>query len=451
MAIGLLVGVCVCGVVATGLVVTRDRDRCAVLCSSASVAGDRQALPGDNVLGVEAHRSATPSKKLPLLAMTPHTSKSLPLTATPLPLTPVRATIGGASSTPAGTSSASATATPGATLSIPPNEQLTPLTNPPTPTASASVGFVGLSGQEFTQDGVIIHPYGSTMYPYWQFVGTYVRGSGWAHPEFTQYIDQMIALAQQAHLNVLRPTDFFDGVTYGDWYNVTVWSNMDYLLQQAAVHRMHVILDLSPFRNQNLKQGIYPYNASDYSAAFAWVARRYADNRALLNYSIAGEVKCPTSSDPLRPTATSALTAYFQQLSDTIRAADPNHLISSGGLSYLNESNCGIDWKAIESLPNINVVAIHVYSENDRTITMPLVSAWAAAAHKPFTVEEFGFHQSLGDQARAAAYQRMYDLGRQYNATTMVLWNLGLELAPSSYEVNAATPLTWSTVIQNAP
>jgi len=34
--------------------------------------------------------------------------------------------------------------------------------------------------------------------------------------------------------------------------------------------------------------------------------------------------------------------------------ADPNHLISSGGLSYLNEQGWSIDWKSFFSLPHSN-------------------------------------------------------------------------------------------------
>lgn len=289
------------------------------------------------------------------------------------------------------------------------------------------------------------------MYPHWTYGGALHRGGGWAITAFKSYIDQIISMAQQAHLNTLRTTNYFDGVTYGDWYNATIWSNMDYLFQQAALHKMLIILDLSSFRDKTLKQGIYPYDPSLYTAAFSWVASRYASNPALLNYAIAGEVKCPTSSDPLRPVSTQALTNYYRVLSDTLYAADHNHLISSGGLSYLNEPNCAIDWKSIFSLPHINMAAIHVYSDNDRNITMPMVARWTASNRKPFTVEEFGFLQGNSDSTRASEFQNMYNLGKQYGVAAMVFWNLGPETGPSSYEVNQNTPRTWSTIIQNAP
>jgi hypothetical protein len=334
-------------------------------------------------------------------------------------------------------------------VTVEPAAQPTISTSPASSAARAR--YVTLSGQNFIANSTIIHPYGSTMYPYWQYNGTTHRGGGWANPAFKSYIDQIISMTQQLHLNTIRPTNYFDGVSYGDWYNATVWSNMDYLFQQAVRHNIYILLDLSSFRDKVLKQGSYPYNPSLYTTAFSWVASRYAHNPALLNYSIAGEVKCPTSKDPLRPTSTQALTEYYRVLSDTLYAADPNHLISAGGLSYLNEANCGIDWRTIYSLPHVNIVAIHVYSDNDRKITVPMVAQWAASNQKPFTVEEFGFRQSDSDATRASEFQNMYALGKHYNATAMIFWNLGPEVNSSSYEVNSNTPLTWKVILQNAP
>ena len=70
---------------------------------------------------------------------------------------------------------------------------------------------------------------------------------------------------------------------------------------------------------------------------------------------------------------------------------------------------------------------------------------------RPFVVEEFGFLQGSGDLTRAAEFQNMYNLGKQYGTAATVFWNLGPEISSSSYEVNPNTPFRWSTVKQNAP
>jgi hypothetical protein len=346
--------------------------------------------------------------------------------------------------------------TPSSTRSNPPGLTIQPHATQPTISSSStatspSKAYISIVGQNFVFNNNTVHPYGATMYPHWNYHGALHRGGGWTYTAFRSYIDQIINMAQQAHLNTIRPTNFFDGTTYGDWYNATVWSNMDYLFKEAASHGMYVILDLSSFRDKTLKQGIYPYDPSLYTSAFSWVASRYAKNAALLNYAIAGEVACPTGSDPLRPTSTQALTDFYRVLSDTLYAADPNHLISSGGFIHLNQLDCGIDWKSIFSLPHINMAAIHVYSNNDRTITIPMVATWAAKNSKPFTVEEFGFLQGNNDAQRAADFQNTYTLGKHFGVTSFIFWNLGPEIGPSSYEVNPNTPLTWNTIIHNAP
>ena len=65
--------------------------------------------------------------------------------------------------------------------------------------------------------------------------------------------------------------------------------------------------------------------------------------------------------------------------------------------------------------------------------------------------EEFGFQQGQDDAQRAADFQNMYTLGKQFGATAIVFWNLGPEKASTSYEVNPDTPLTWNTIVRNAP
>jgi hypothetical protein len=97
------------------------------------------------------------------------------------------------------------------------------------------------------------------------------------------------------------------------------------------------------------------------------------------------------------------------------------------------------------------MAAIHVYSANDRAITIPMVDQWATGNLKPFTIEEFGFQQGDSDTTRSSEFQAMYDLAKRYHVTAMIFWNLGPEIKSSSYEVSSNTPLTWKSVIQNAP
>jgi hypothetical protein len=316
--------------------------------------------------------------------------------------------------------------------------------------AEARPGYVTLYGDDMSQNGAVIHPYGATIYPYFYYNGSYLRGSGWTKPTFTQYIDTVLNQAQQAHLNTLRLINYLDGT--GDPYDPTVWGNVDYLMKQAAAKHIYILIDLSSMRNLLLKQNVMPYDASKWTQWLNFVGQRYTNAPNLLNYAIAGEVTCPNWQDPLRPPSTAALTQFYSSVSQTLSAADRGrHLISTGGLSYLNYSNCGIDWKAIFSLPHINMSAVHLYSDNDRNITVPMISAWANASHKLFTIEEFGFTQGTGDSTRALNFQKTFDLAKQYKSVSTIFWNLGAEVKDGSYDVGPQTPLTWDTVIRNAP
>lgn len=315
--------------------------------------------------------------------------------------------------------------------------------------------FVLIKDGSFEIHGIRFVPYGSTMYPHWSIDNHVIYGSGWEDPRFTTYIDSIIILAKQAGINTIRPTNFFDGVVSttdsGWWKNPRVWSNMDYLLTKAYHNNMYVLLDLSSYRDRLLRAGTYPYNPVDWVNFLTFVGKRYMNNPAIVNYAIAGEVACPNGNTSLRPKSTTDLTQFYAHVTQTLYLADPNHLISSGGLSYLNEPDCGIDWQAIFSLPNISIAAIHVYSNNDRRISIPMVSVWAHHHHVPFTVEEFGFKQNMGDANRAKAFNTIYSLlsPTYYDAKSVVFWNLGTELDPNSYEVGPQTPITWKIIRQN--
>lgn len=314
----------------------------------------------------------------------------------------------------------------------------------------APSAYTTTNGSHYVVGGKAFVAYGSTMYPYWSFGGRYLRGDGWHHPEFTQYIDTIIAMAKQAHLNVIRPTDYLEGDTNA--FDPVVWENMNYLVNQSAANGLMIIMDLSAYRKFLQAQNTYAYSATLWYTFVDFVGARYANSTNVLTYSISGEAPCPNGNDALRPSSTAGLTNFYSLVSTRLHTADEgHHLLEAGGFIHLNQSDCGIDWQTIYALPYVHAATIHVYSDNDRSITVPMVSSWAASKGYPFEIQEFGFLQSVGDSTRASDYQATYDLATNNGAAMKVFWNLGPEIAPTSYEVSPATPLTWQTVIANAP
>ncbi len=304
--------------------------------------------------------------------------------------------------------------------------------------------FLQTDGLGFCLEGKRTSLYGSTLYPFWQYNGQILRGDGWVHPEFVQYIDFILNMAQAAHLNTLRPTDYLAGAQ--TWDDPEVWKNMDYLIGEAHKRSILIILDLSALRQWLGKHGHdFLYNASDWMDFVRFVARRYLNEPAIAEYSIAGEIK-PEKNGGASP---QQYLQFYTAVEDALYEADEgHHLISAGGLSYLNFDS-QIPWREIFSLPHNAVAAIHVYSTGDRNITVSMVSKWARAQTQVFFVEEFGFSQDMGDAERASAFQDIYDWSRAYKAAGIIFWNLGPELAPASYEVSANTPLTWAVIQKN--
>src|SRR5436309_1196032 len=72
-----------------------------------------------------------------------------------------------------------------------------------------SESFLQANGTAFSYAGQPESLYGSTMYPLIQDpMGREQRGSSWALSTFPSYIDYVLSLAQSAHLNTIRPTDY---------------------------------------------------------------------------------------------------------------------------------------------------------------------------------------------------------------------------------------------------
>jgi hypothetical protein len=309
------------------------------------------------------------------------------------------------------------------------------------PCAHVNGQFMETDGINFCFQGKPVYLHGATMYPYWLYKGALYRSRGWAQPEFKQYIDTILGLALSAKLNTIRPTDYLSNAR--TWSDPTIWNNMDYLVRQAQRRHLWIILDLSTFRQWLTNQGhSFVYNLDDWRPFVRFVTQRYRNVVAISHYSIAGEI----NSDKDGGVTADQYAQFYQSVLSEIHSGDRgHHLISIGGLSYLNIDPT-IPWQTLYDLPFNNIVALHIYSDGDRTVTLPMVAAWAHTHNKPLLIEEFGFRQALGDKARAQAYADLYREQKSYNAGGTIFWNLGMEVAPNSFDVNPDTPLTWAAV-----
>jgi hypothetical protein len=318
-------------------------------------------------------------------------------------------------------------------------------------------GQVTVCGTALCVDGAIYSMYGSTIYN----PGLQPYQSGLKDPAGT------IALAQQAHLNTIRITDFLDvnGDPSTAPFDPTAWSEVDAMIAAAGAAGLHVDLGLADYRAMLWNRCVDPYTA-DWSQFISFVANRvntvthvvYKDDPTIAFVSVAGE-PLPVGTHGYTASATGApcsmtystsdLTAFYAATTSEWQQQGGSVLINSGGLGYLNESTAGIDWKSIFSLPSNAFCDIKTYG--GMQAWAPTAAAYCQSIGKPVVVEEFGWQQDVGDAARAQLFTTMVAQLRALHVAGLAFWNLGYQLAPTSYEVNPSTPDTFAAVGQNAP
>jgi hypothetical protein len=267
-------------------------------------------------------------------------------------------------------------------------------------------------------------------------------------------------LAVSAGLNTLRIVNFLDegGAPSSAPYAEPYWQRVDRVIAAASAHGLHVLLDLSTYRNLLWNAGGNPYTA-DWQHFLSFVATRrntasgivYANDPTIAMVAFAGEVEPINTPSNARGITTTQVTDFYKRTFGEWKALDANHLTSTGGLLQL-AWNSGIDWKAIFALGDSDVCSIHDYSGADQTITTPAVATYCASIGRPWITEEFGWEQSVGDATRAQRFADMYSLQRTFHAAGVSTWNLGTTLGGASdFDFNAGTPITWSAVGASAP
>ncbi len=295
--------------------------------------------------------------------------------------------------------------------------------------------------QNITPIGTNWRVFGSSIYPSNSGIG----GNAYSSGNFPGFIQQRLQMAVQAHLNTVRVVNFLDSPDVGNVYDGTVYANLNTLMSDAQADNLHVILDLSTFRNWLEDHGQNGYDPNLWQAFISYIIPHFAQNPALLMWSIAGEI------DPgkLDGNSNDQLVNFYDKVSTQIASLDPAHSISAGGMLHFNDGT-GLPLAQIWKLPHINVIAVHDYSAAD-TNGLGYVAGQAKQDGKPWLVEEFGLPQSDGDNQRAQGFITIYNAVLSNGGVGALFWNLGTEVTPNSFDVNPRTPQTWQTVINFAP
>lgn len=158
-----------------------------------------------------------------------------------------------------------------------------------------------------------------------------------------------------------------------------------------------------------------------------------------------------------------ALVSFYRDITDRLRSRDTNHLISAGGFNHMEDSPSLTWWQQIFSLTNNDVCCYKTYSQNDLNYT-GTISNYCSSINKIMDNEEFGMPQFLGDctysgtgynsvnTSRATFFTNVYTLGLAGGAAGFQFWNLGEQVASTSYNCAPdTTPCVWAAIQAFSP
>lgn len=288
-----------------------------------------------------------------------------------------------------------------------------------------------------------------------------------------------VALAKQAKLNTLELVEYEQN--YHDLNSTmseATWARVDNFIAVAKQQGLHIILNFSSY-GQSLQAAGQKPTTANWQPFLSFVANRtntktgikYKDEPAIARFVLFGEIDAPNYSVPTRGT-TAETTAFFSRTLAQWKALDSNHLVSTGGFSYINDPNSGIDWQTIVQDPNNAVCDVEINSYPDRNSSVPNMSTFCKNHGKPWFLAAWsscfndkGFADDinnwLSDADMAAHAQDMYNIARNHNPTApgpataaagSDFWNLGSVAAnKGSCDIGPQFPQTFATVQANAP
>ncbi len=265
-----------------------------------------------------------------------------------------------------------------------------------------------------------------------------------------------------------------------DTESAATWTRMDSFIAAAHGAGLHVILNLSEF-GQSLQAAGYTMGSNAWQTQWdqylSFIAGRvnaitgvtYRNDPTILMIEMWGETPAPGYPNPVGTTA--QVTAFFHNSLSTWHQAAPNILASTGGFSYLNSAQSGIDWRTIMSDPLDAVCGLEINSYDDRNTTLGMVTRYCGSIGKPWFLAAWSscskssagtwdindWLRSTGaatDTAMAAHIADMYALAHgaapaMYPALGSDFWNLGSQTS-ATCDLNPASPGTpsrsWAAV-----
>ena len=280
--------------------------------------------------------------------------------------------------------------------------------------ATAAAGFVQRAGPNLTLDGKGAFRFvGYSNYQLTSVAGQYTCGRALDNTT----LDLLLAQAKSAGATVVR-TWFFQSY-YGGAGNS--YSPFDRLLTRAAKKGLKVVPvlvnhypDCEPSGGQRKDEGFYdlgykqagwgyPRSLKDYARA---VATKYRANATIAFWQIANEAEtesngaCATGVESNgHQRSANVLRRFADDMGATLKAADPNHLVSLGTIGTGQCGAAGAEYRYVHASPAIDMCEFHDYNH----ATQPLPGdAWNGFAVRVGQCNAIGKPMLIGESGIVA-------------------------------------------------
>ena len=308
------------------------------------------------------------------------------------------------------------------------------------PRRLAVAGIVALSGPVLTACGSTTHFVERSAQELtvashtWRFLGfnapelTSVPGATSCGRVVDQAtLNSILSNARQSGASVVR-TWFFQSYydmsnASGRWRRITPrWAAFDRLLKAATSYGIKVIpvlvdewpyCEVAPvskgldFYQRGYEQPGYGYPLSFKSYAMA-IARRYASNPTIAFWQIGNELESNSPGGCDERNSANALRAFADDMTRSIKRADPHHLVSLGTIGTGQCGLVGRDYQYVHA-GEVDVCEYHDYG--DAIHSIPSVEpgelgqriAQCRALNKPLFIGEAGIVADVGDIGQSTA------------------------------------------------
>jgi len=312
-------------------------------------------------------------------------------------------------------------------------------------------GFVTRSGTTLLVGG---QPY--------RFVGLNIynannQGTCWYELGATTALDKTLTAIGPAQ-NVFRAWFFQSLATRNGQRD---WSSFDATLAVARAHDERVIATLG---NQlaDCEGAVLPKTDEWYRSGYAnlrdagmadsyrdWVAEvvaRYRNDPTIMAWQLMNEAEDRAPSGRCSPSATQTLKHFAQDMAQTVKRLDSNHLLSLGTWGLLDCGSAGSEYQDVHNVAGIDFCEIHDYSGPSSALAsqLPLRLSQCRALDKPVFVGEIGVNVrdagSLANRASVLRAKLSADFAAGVAGALVWDWADAGQTPYSGYEIQPGDP-----------